>query len=120
MYFVPIVPSSGTGAPVTPRTRELADLLGRVIEEYEKHHPAVSGSEVRQAMDLALQRSQKGGADVARLALAAGLGGLAVAGVLAYLVMGGGVSSEAAPMAYVAIGIFAVLVTLILAKKAGR
>lgn len=81
MFFVPMPPPT----PVSPRTRELADLLGRVIEEYERHHPAVSGEEVRDAVRLAARSSRAGGPEVARLVIAALAGVLVLIAVITAL-----------------------------------
>jgi hypothetical protein len=68
---------------VSPQTRELADLLGRVVQEYEKAHPTVTGTEVSQALRLARRASTKaagGEAMAIKMAVALGLvflGGLA-------------------------------------------
>ncbi|MEJ2205157.1 MAG: hypothetical protein P8170_13735 [Gemmatimonadota bacterium] len=120
MFYVPIVPTPPT--PPSPRTRELADLLSRVIHEYESHHPSVSGAEVRLALRLAAQSSRKGAqAASTRVALAAGLALFVAAGV-AYLALasGGGLgASESFPMvAAVLVGI--VLIAVLAAVKASR
>lgn len=81
MLYVPVVPYVPHDPP-SPRTRELAGLLSRVIDEYEKHHPAVTGTEIRAAINLAARGSKAGSPVEAR----------AVAGVLAgILVLLGGV-----------------------------
>ena len=103
---IPVVPPT----PPSPRTRELADLLARVIEEYEKHHPAVSGAEVREALNLASQ-SSKTAAPAARSLVAMLLLGLvALGGALFYAVerSGGGGATEF-PMIAVVIGVILVL-----------
>lgn len=114
MYFVPVPPPT----PVSPRTRELADLLGRVIEEYEKHHPAVSGAEVREAVRMAARSSRAGGPEAARLVVAALAGVLVLGGVVAWILVDrGGMSEGAAPMVLVAVILFAVLTTLVVLKR---
>ncbi|HKJ02461.1 MAG TPA: hypothetical protein VJ997_08405 [Longimicrobiales bacterium] len=93
MAYVPVVVPP---QPPSPRTRELAQLLGRVIEEYEKHHPAVTGPEVRGALRMAARSSKA--AAVPAAALAAGLGlVLLLAGVAAFLLVQGGSPSGGTP-----------------------
>ncbi len=103
---IPIVPPT----PPSPRTRELADLLARVIEEYEKHHPAVSGAEVREALNLASQ-SSKTATPAARSLVAMLLLGLVAfgAGLFYFLEQSGGGSAPEFPMIAVVIGIIVVL-----------
>ncbi len=84
MLYVPIIVPTST--PPSPRSRELADLLARVIHEYETHHPSVTGAEVRDAVRLAAQSSSKGSAAAGPvLALAMGLVLFMVAGVFFFL-----------------------------------
>jgi hypothetical protein len=71
MTFIPTAPVS-SGTPPSPRTRELAGLLGRVLEEYRKNHPSLTPGEIRSAFRLAYRAS--GGGDLAaRRALVLGL-----------------------------------------------
>jgi hypothetical protein len=53
MTYVPIVTPPVTQPPPSPRTRELAGLLTKVLEEYSKAHPAVTAAEVRAALRIA-------------------------------------------------------------------
>jgi len=55
MTYVPITPAMMVQPP-SPRTRELADLLARVMEEYAKAHPTTTNGEVRDALRLAEAR----------------------------------------------------------------
>ena len=74
MSYVPIVTSTYVPPP-SPRTRELADLLAKVLNEYTKAHPATSKAEVRAAIRLA---QASAGSDTTKVAagisLALGLG----------------------------------------------
>lgn len=117
MFFVPMVPPQ----PPSPRTRELADLLGRVIEEYEKHHPAVTGSEVRAAMEMATRSSKAAGAPAAA-ALMAGLVGLVLAGGFVFMAVNGGdVSAADVPIAAVVAVLIGILgVAFLLKRLAGK
>ena len=117
MFFVPVVPPQ----PPSPRTRELADLLGRVIEEYEKHHPAVTGFEIRSAMEMAT-RSSKASRAPAAAALAAGLVGLAIAGGFAFMAANGGdLSFEDLPIAAAVAVLAGILgVAVLLKRLAGK
>jgi len=60
MLFVPVVPPTSGTSPPSPRTRELAALLQKVVEEYSAAHPAVTQSEIRRAVQIA-QMSVQGG-----------------------------------------------------------
>lgn len=59
MSYVPIVIPPTTPQPPSPRTRELAEILGKVLEEYQKAHPSVTGAEMREAIQIA--KSATGG-----------------------------------------------------------
>jgi hypothetical protein len=80
---VPIVPVTPTPQP-SRQSQELADLLGRVVQEYEKAHPTVSGAEVRQALQLARRASTKDGGLNAR-ALRAFAAGFLVLGMAVFV-----------------------------------
>lgn len=80
MAYVPIVPATPSPPP-SPRTRELAALLTRVLEEYRKSHPATTDAEVRAAVRLA-QLSTRSGSQATPLLVSLALG-ILVAGVLA-------------------------------------
>ena len=68
MTYIPIVPTPP--APPSRQTQELADLLGRVVQEYEKAHPTVTGPEVSEALQLAKRASTKAGGDPTAMVLA--------------------------------------------------
>jgi len=119
VLFVPMVTPSPT-AP-GPRARELAELLSTVIREYEKHHPAVTGDEVRQALALASQ-SSKAAPAVRRVLVATLAGGLAAAaGVAAYVsnASGGGAGVNFRIVA-VALGVLLVAGLAIVLKRVGN
>ena len=79
MVYIPTAPN--TSVPPSPRTREMANLLTRVLEEYRKSHPATTDAEIRAAVRLAQLASRSGNQAVpAILAVSVGL---LVAGVLA-------------------------------------
>ena len=74
MSYVPIVTSSYVPPPA-PRTRELSELLGKVLEEYTKAHPAVTKSEVRAAIRMAQMSAGPAKTNLAvGLSLGVGLG----------------------------------------------
>jgi hypothetical protein len=50
MTYVPVVTPP---TPPSPRTRELAGLLAKVLEEYTKAHPATTRAEIRAAVRMA-------------------------------------------------------------------
>ena len=79
MSYVPIVVPPPQ--PPSPRTRELADRMARLIVEFEGQYPTATRAEVREAARLALQATNRGSsvAPVAAvvlgtLALGAGIG----------------------------------------------
>ena len=71
MTYVPVVVPPTNAPPPSPRTRELAGLLTKVLDEYTKAHPAVSKAEIRAAFRMA---QMKTGQDSTRTALALSLG----------------------------------------------
>ena len=118
MSYVPIVTP-----PHVPshQTRELADQLARVIVDFEQNHPAMSSGEIREAAQLALQASQRGGGIGPALVFAAA--GMAV------LVVGGTVFAgvtgvfSAAALRWVGIGLIAslgVLTALVALLRGGK
>jgi len=117
MLYVPFVPPAAT--PPSPRTRELADLLGRVIEEYEKHHPAVTGPEVRAAVRMAAERSSRSSFPQLRVAVGVAAAVLA-AGLFALLAANEGrMPQTAVPVLAIVLALFAVLVVVAMAKRGG-
>lgn len=110
MLFVPIVPS-GPQAPPSPRVRELSELLGRVIDEYGKHHPSLTGTEVRQAVRLASRGASRSGDRAPVRVLLAGIVAALVAAGVAVFVLREGSGGEAAPVA--AFGALLLLVILV-------
>jgi hypothetical protein len=86
MTYVPVVVPPTQQA--SPRTRELAGLLGKVLEEYKKTHPAVTDAEVRMAFRLA--SSSVGSVKAAKIAVLVGVLSLVVATMVAGLFVGGG------------------------------
>ena len=100
MTYVPVIVPPTQQA--SPRTRELAGLLGKVLEEYQKTHPGVTDAEVRMALRLA--SSSVGPAKAAKIALLAGLLALMVAVLVTGLFVSGGADGSGgggaeAPMA---------------------
>jgi hypothetical protein len=71
MPFVPVVPAS----PPSPRAQELGRRLSEVVENFRREHSDMSGTEIRQAMRLAM-----GGVGVRPRALILGV----VLGLLAF------------------------------------
>ena len=70
MTYVPIVIPT-TVPPPSPRTRELAGLLAKVLDEYTKAHPATSNAEIRAAIRMA---QMSAGPDRTKLAVGLSLG----------------------------------------------
>jgi len=118
MTYIPTVPHS-PAPPPSPRTRELAALLTKVLEEYRNSHPATSDAEIRSAVRLA-QLASRSGNPAVPLILSVGIG-LLVAGVLAavlFLRAGEGVEIGASvPMVLMAVVILLGIVALLV--KAG-
>lgn len=112
MTYVPIVVP--TPAPPSPRARELADRLATVLLEYEETHPSITSGEVRQATQLALQRTRAGTAMTAPI-IAGALGILLFAGIAAFFFVGGsGAFTGATPFPMLTvIGLIAVAGALI-------
>ena len=115
MLYVPVIPPQ----PPSPRTRELAELLTRAIEEYVKYHPDVSAAEVRAALQMATTRSVRR-ASPHVWALAGGAVALVMGGVVALLVSNqGGMSGSAAPMVAVSVLILGTALVLAVLKSRG-
>jgi len=104
-------------SPPSPRTRELADLLGKVVEEYEKYHPAITGREVRSALRLAERSSHAAAAGGRTMALVGGALGAVVAGTFIWVANRGGSWEGGAPVALVA-AIIAVLAVGLIVRRA--
>jgi hypothetical protein len=115
VLFVPVIPHHA--APPSPRTRELADLLARAIEEYEKYHPNISGPEVRAALQLAAQSSRKAGPDPRLITVAATLGALLI-GFVVMATRGGDLGGGATPVvAVVAVVLVIAFMALVLVRQ---
>ena len=83
MTYIPVIVPPQE-AP-SPRTRELADQLARVIVDFEQNHPTVEAGEIRQAAQLAVRASRTaGGVDAATITALVGLVVLVV-GVVVYM-----------------------------------
>jgi len=117
MIFVPYVPPP---QPPSPRTRELASLLGRVIEEYEKHHPAVSAQEVKAALQIAASSSRKGGGASMQVAAAVGLAAVLAVGGFVWLATSGGTGSGGSvPMVALSVGVILVVMLVAVMSRRG-
>ena len=88
MTYIPIVIPPQASQPSSPRTRELAGLLTKVLEEYQKAHPSVTGAEMRAAIRM-VQRTTGKDRTANALVLSLVLG-LMVAGLAVGLVAGDG------------------------------
>lgn len=64
MSYVPIIVPTNAPPP-SPRTRELANLLGQVLDEYTKANPATTSAEIRAAYRMAQAATGKGSANIA-------------------------------------------------------
>jgi len=83
MSYVPIVVP--TQQPPSPRTRELADLLARVVVDFEQRHPSMTSQEVRAATRLAAQATHGTGESARVLALVVGGLTALIAGIVLFL-----------------------------------
>ena len=116
MSYVPIVVPQQ--AEPSRQTQELADLLGRVVQEYEKAHPTVTGPEVSQALQLAKRASSKASGNeamaikMALVGLLTLMGGL---GVFFFMARGGDfdIANTQVMMAIIALGIAGVFVAIL-------
>lgn len=119
VFFVPMVPHNAS--PPSPKTRELADLLTRTIQEYEKYHPNVSGAEVRTALQLAAQGSKRAVPD-ARLVMVAGTLAALLVGFLVVAMRGGDTAPGSPGMIAIAVAVFLIvgLVVLLVRNERGR
>ncbi len=117
MTYVPMVHVVTPEAPPSRQTQELADLLGRVVQEYEKAHPTVTGPEVSQALQLAKRASTKAGGNPTAMvaALAGGLVLMVGLGVVFFAAQGGGIDIRpyGVMIAVVGLGVVAGFVALL-------
>ena len=107
MSYVPIVVPPSTPSP---RTRELADELARVLVAFEQKHPTVTRGEMTEATRLALQAT-RGSSNVAPLtATLVGLVVAAALGVFVFLEQSGAIESI---RIYSVVGVVAALVIVL-------
>lgn len=82
MVFVPV--PTPPPAPLSPRSRELAERLARTLEDYQRQHPELSPEEVARAVNV-LRAASTGSAARRRAGVLAGT--LAGAGVAVFVVL---------------------------------
>jgi len=120
MAYIPTVHHTPS-MPPSPRTRELAGLLTKVLEEYKKSHPGTSDAEIRAAVRLA-QLSSRSGNQALPAILSVSVGLLA-AGVAAGLVFfragGGGEMEPTLAMVVFAVTVFLAII-MVLVKVVSR
>ena len=97
--------------PPSPRTRELADRMARVIVEFEGQYPTATRAEVREAARLALQSTSRGSSLAPVGAVALGVLALVGGVVVYFLAVEGAPGSVPPPIVLIAsiIGLAAVL-----------
>ena len=103
MPFIPFVPSP----PPSPRAHELGRRLKEAIDSFRREHPDMSATEIGQAVRLAM-KGVSSKSDAAVIGLVAGL---AILGVLVFLLLGrktGAAGSTAIVPIIVAVAIVAV------------
>lgn len=116
MTFVPVVPYVPPSPP-SPRTRELAELLSHAIREYEAHHPALTGTEVRAALDLAREAEAGSAGDPAAVVVVL-LGALVLfAGVAFFGLRSGSIDATSLPLVAISVAVVALLVGVVLVRK---
>jgi len=116
MGYIPII-IPVTPDPPSPRTRELAGLLGQILEEYQKAHPSVTGAEMREAIQLAKSATGGNNASVA-IALSLGIGLLVMAVVLGLVFLRtGGDTDIRSSMPMVILGVTVFLGIILAAVK---
>jgi len=114
MIFVPVVPPSSSQPPST-HTREVANLLTRVLEEYRKAHPSVSDAELRAALRLA---ARGGGGREKRMVAFLVWGLVAVLGVGIFtLTMVGGEGGGGGMEGFVLVAVFLVVLVVVAVLK---
>jgi hypothetical protein len=117
MTYVPIVTPPPT-QPTSPRTRELAGLLSKVLQEYTKAHPSTTKAEVRAAIRMA---HMSAGPDKTKAVAAIGLAlGLLVFSLLLglfYARSAGGLDIDSVLPFGIAIVVGLLLVVLIVIKS---
>ena len=120
MTYVPVVTPPPSSTP-SPRARELADLLTKVLEEYTKAHPSTSRAEIRAAFSLAARRAIPGSSrQMATFGLVLGLGLAVVTGVLVFLEAQGGMEwSESVPIIVLALIIFLAMTLIAVRRRSG-
>lgn len=121
MSYIPIVIPPTTPQPPSPRTRELAEILAKVLEEYQKAHPAVTGAEMREAIQIAKSATEGNKKPVAVI-LSLGIGLVLMVTVLGlvFLRSGGGIElGSSMPMVILGIMVFLGIVVVVI-KAASR
>jgi hypothetical protein len=103
--YVPVVVPP---QPPSRQAQELAELLSRVISEYEQTHSSITPGEVQQALMMAQQRGS--GVAGVRGLVALGLGLAAALGIAVMVLAGGSGAGREAVLPWVELGIVGVLV----------
>lgn len=119
MAYIPIVTPPAHVPPPSPRVRELASLLGKVLQEYTKAHPATTSAEIRAAVRMAMMSAGPDrGKTAAALSLTLGLGVAVLTFGLVFFQRSGGVNVAILPMVILGIVVFLAIV-LIMVKRGG-
>jgi len=118
MTYVPIVIPTQVPPP-SPRTRELSGLLGKVLEEYTKAHPATTKAEIRAAIRMAQMSAGPDKTKVAAgISLALGLGVAMLTLGLFFFASAGEVNFRAiSPMIIMAVIVLLGLVAAVIAIR---
>lgn len=117
MTYVPVPPTNH--AALSPRTRELADLLGRVIQEYEKHHPEISDREIYSALNLAGRYSRTSVATRRTILIGAALMGVLAAGLGVFAQLRSDHGEAAVPVMLITL-VTILAVAVVFVVRAGR
>ena len=114
LYVPVVVPPQ----PPSRQAQELAELLSRVVSEYERTHSSITPGEVQQAFMLAQQRSS--GAAGARPLILLALGLAVALGIAVMVLLGGPGISREAVLPWVELGVVGVLVVAVVAALLRR
>ena len=115
MSYVPIIVPPQQ--PPSPRTRELADELARVLRDFEGRHPSVTRHEVVEASRLALQASGTRSVMAPVLTAVLGLGVAALVALLVFVRSGGELSGAGSPVGAVVVGLAVVAAVIFIRRR---
>jgi hypothetical protein len=117
MLYVPIVtPPTSSQAPASPRARELASQIEKLIQDFQRSYPDTKPADIQEAMRIAWGGSEVTTSARRLVAVMLGLGMAALAGALLYFRSGVDVEIPWVMVAVVA-GIVLVLAVAVAARR---